>query len=183
MYLFKLRNARGDARAAFDAFAATIGLTRETAVDFPNLTTTFVSPTYGYSIGNIDRGGRTGDPVWDPANQQRSQPETHDRFDFVDTGYGAVSRARRQRSRRGLDRRMGRRVRHADGGAAAVCLAASRRRSPSTGNRAGSLSVTDQGVEQYGDRRRRRPALPPHPRTPTALTPGRSSTLGSPRST
>ena len=33
-----------------------VDLPRETAVDTPGLTTTFVSPTYGYSFGYLDRG-------------------------------------------------------------------------------------------------------------------------------
>ena len=70
IYLFTLSHDRSDARAVFDAFAATIDLTPETAVDFPDLTTTFVSPTYGYSFGYIDRGGLApATELWDPVNQ------------------------------------------------------------------------------------------------------------------
>ena len=79
LYLFTLAHDRSDARAVFDAFVATIDLTPETAVDFPGLTTTFVSPTYGYSFRYLDRGG-------------------------LDTGHGALGSrqpaARRHRLRR-----------------------------------------------------------------------------------
>jgi hypothetical protein len=77
LYLFVLEHDRGDGRAVFDAFVATIDLTPETAVDFPGLTTTFVSPTYGYSFKYHDRGGLQ------PANA------VDDRFDAVETGLGA----------------------------------------------------------------------------------------------
>lgn len=71
IYLFTLLHDRSDARAVFDAFAATIELTPETAVDVPDSTwverlmnmkkTTFVSPINGYSFKYLDRGGvRTG---------------------------------------------------------------------------------------------------------------------------
>ncbi len=67
LYLFTLSHDRSDARAVFDAFAATIDLTPETAVDFPDLTTTFVSPTYGYSFKYLDRGGLApATELWDP---------------------------------------------------------------------------------------------------------------------
>ena len=91
LYLFTLSHDRSDARAVFDAFAATIDLTPETAVDFPGLTTTFVSPTYGYSFGYIDRGGLTpATELWDPVNQQPiSNPDNpSERFDSVETGFG-----------------------------------------------------------------------------------------------
>ena len=70
LYLFTLSHDRSDARAVFDAFVATIDLTPETAVDFPAPTTTFVSPTNGFSFEYYDRGGlapATG--LWDPVNQ------------------------------------------------------------------------------------------------------------------
>ncbi len=100
LYLFTLSHHRRDARAVFDAFAATIDLTPETAVDFPGLTTTFVSPTYGYSFGWIDRGGGLwpATELWDPVNQQPisnadspfSNPDNpFGRFDYVETGFGA----------------------------------------------------------------------------------------------
>ncbi len=57
LYLFTLSHDRTDARAVFNAFTATIDLTPDTAVEFPGLTTTFVSPTYGYSFKYHDRGG------------------------------------------------------------------------------------------------------------------------------
>ena len=91
LYLFTLSHDRGDARAVFDAFVATIDLTPETAVDLPGLTTTFVSPTYGYSFGYIDRGGLApATELWDPVNQRPiSNPDNpSDRFDSVETGFG-----------------------------------------------------------------------------------------------
>ncbi len=94
IYQFTLLDDRGDARAVFDAFAATIRLTPETAVDFPNLTTgtmgrTFVSPTYGYSFAYIDRGGLVpATELWDPVNQQ-FDVDFDDRFDAVETGFAA----------------------------------------------------------------------------------------------
>jgi hypothetical protein len=76
LYLFTLRHDRSNARAVFDAFAATIDLTPETSVDFPGLTSTFVSPTNGYTFKYHDRGGL------EPATE-------HDSFDAVETGLGA----------------------------------------------------------------------------------------------
>jgi hypothetical protein len=101
LYLFTLSHDRSDARSVFDAFVATIDLTPATAVDFPGLTKTFVSPTYGYSFGYI--GGLTpAKERWDPDNQPvedvacRTGPPpagrtcTFDpRFDAVETGRGA----------------------------------------------------------------------------------------------
>ena len=70
LYLFTLTHDRSDARAVFDAFVATIDLTPETAVDFPGLTTTFVSPTNGFSFEYYDRGGLApATELWDPVNQ------------------------------------------------------------------------------------------------------------------
>lgn len=89
-YFFALSHDRGDARAVFDAFAATIDLTPETAVDFPASMTTFVSPTYGYSFRYFDRGGlapATG--RWDPLDDQIDTVQFDDRFDAVATGLGA----------------------------------------------------------------------------------------------
>jgi hypothetical protein len=89
LYLFTLLHDRSDARAVFDAFAATIDLTPETAVDVPALTTTFVSPTYGYSFKYLDRGEGTLAPArerWDPA----SGAPYDDAFDTVETGLAAV---------------------------------------------------------------------------------------------
>jgi hypothetical protein len=89
LYLFTLSHDRGDARAVFDAFVATIDLRPKTAVAFPGLTTTFFSPTYGFSFGYLDRGEGTLTPAkerWDPA---RGTPYD-DAFDTVETGLGAV---------------------------------------------------------------------------------------------
>jgi hypothetical protein len=101
LYLFTLIHDRSNARAVFDAFAATIDLTPETAVEFPAMTTTFVSPTYGYSFKYFDRGKGTVTPakeLWDPANQPPidegmlgdSGAPHWDQFDVVETGMGAV---------------------------------------------------------------------------------------------
>lgn len=90
LYLFTLSHDRTDARAVFDAFAATIDLTPETAVDYPGLTTTFVSPTYGYSFGYIDRGGLApATDIWDPVNQSADDIDFDDRFDAVETALAA----------------------------------------------------------------------------------------------
>jgi hypothetical protein len=96
LYLFALLHDRSDARAVFDAFAATIDLRPETAVDVPGLTTTFVSPTNGYSFGYIDRGGLVpATELWDPVID--GTPDTssaHDApFDGVETGLGAYFKA------------------------------------------------------------------------------------------
>ena len=84
LYLFTLSHDRSDARAVFDAFAATIDLTPETAVDFPAMTTTFVSPTNGFSFGFI-RGLIPATGLWDPVNDNQAD----DGFDVVETGLGA----------------------------------------------------------------------------------------------
>lgn len=89
LYLFTLLHDRTDARAVFDAFAATIDLTPETAVDFPGLTTTFVSPTNGFSFKYLDRGGlKTAKELWDPVTQPRpdNSGAYDDPFDTVETG-------------------------------------------------------------------------------------------------
>jgi len=91
-YLFALSHDRADARAVFDTFAATIDLTPDTAVDFPDLTTTFVSPTNGFSFKYLDRGPATITPAkepWDPANQPPIEIDFDDRFDAVETGLAA----------------------------------------------------------------------------------------------
>jgi hypothetical protein len=101
LYLFTLVHARSDARAVFDAFAATIDLTPETAGD-PNdvplwisvlrgMTETFVSPTYGYSFEYFDRGGPApATEVWDPGNQPPlDDVGLYERFDANETGLGA----------------------------------------------------------------------------------------------
>jgi hypothetical protein len=92
LYVFTLSHDRSDSRAVFDAFVATIELTPETAVHFPAMTTTFVSPTNGYSFKYHDRGGlapatKLWDPVIDPPADNSG---THDDpFDGVETGFGA----------------------------------------------------------------------------------------------
>ena len=86
LYLFTLTHTRTDARAVFDAFAATINLTPGTAVDFHGLTTTFVSPTNGFSSGITVRGGLTpATRLWDPVNNNKAD----DGFDVVETGLAA----------------------------------------------------------------------------------------------
>ena len=88
VYYFTLSHDRSDARAVFDAFAATIDLTPETAVDFPALTTTFVSPTNGFSFKYFHRGEDTLTPakgLWDPVNAQAD-----DGFDVADPHIGAI---------------------------------------------------------------------------------------------
>ena len=98
LYLFNLLHERSDARTVFDAFAATIDLTPETAVDVPALTTTFVSPTNGFSFKYLDRGGLyPAKELWDPANQPPIGEELDgfgaphwDAFDVVETGLRAV---------------------------------------------------------------------------------------------
>jgi hypothetical protein len=91
LYAFTLSHERRDARAAFDAFAATIELTPETAVDYPALTSTFVSPINGFTFDYFDRGGL--DPAserWDPAGPPLDVHTTLDnRYDGVDTGLSA----------------------------------------------------------------------------------------------
>jgi hypothetical protein len=98
LYLFALRHDRTDARAVFDAFAATIDLTPETAADpddVPNwisvlqgMTKTFVSPTYGYSFKYI-RGITPATEAWDPGNQPLDDVNRDDQFDGNQTGAGA----------------------------------------------------------------------------------------------
>ena len=87
-YLFALSHDRPDARAVFDAFIATIDLTPKTAVDFPNLTSTFVSPTYGFSFGYVRGKPEPATELWDPGNQQ-IDTDFDDRFDVVETGLAA----------------------------------------------------------------------------------------------
>jgi hypothetical protein len=94
LYLFTLLAHRSDARAVFDAFAATIDLTPETAVDYPGMTTTFVSPTYGYSFKYHDRGGLApATEFWDPGNQPIEDRNFDPRFDAVETGLAAYFEA------------------------------------------------------------------------------------------
>jgi hypothetical protein len=103
LYLFALLHERSDARAVFDAFAATIDLTPETAADaddVPNwvailrgMTKTFVSPTYGYSF-KYGRGEvAPATKPWDPANQPADDIDFDSRFDGLETGYGAYFEA------------------------------------------------------------------------------------------
>jgi hypothetical protein len=68
----------------------------ETAVDFPNLTTTFVSPRNGFSVKYFDRGEGTLTPakeLWDPHHPKPRPVSSGERdtpFDVVETGLGAV---------------------------------------------------------------------------------------------
>jgi hypothetical protein len=94
LYLFTLTHDRSDARALFDALVATIDLTPQTAIRYPAMTTTFVSPTYGYSFKFHDRGGLApATERWDPANQPLSPRNLDKRVDGVETGYGAYFEA------------------------------------------------------------------------------------------
>jgi hypothetical protein len=88
LYLFSLSHDRSDARAVFDAFVATIELTPQNTVDFPPLTETFVSPTYGYSFG-YNRGITPATERWDPDEQPVEDIDFDPRFDAVETGYAA----------------------------------------------------------------------------------------------
>lgn len=92
LYLFRVTGDRSDARAVFDAFAATIDLTPETAIDYPALPRTFVSPTYGYSFKYI-RGLTPATERWDPVNQPLKDRNFDDRFDAVETGLSAYFEA------------------------------------------------------------------------------------------
>jgi hypothetical protein len=90
LYVFTLSHPGSDARALFDAVAATIDLTPETAVDVQALPDTFVSPTYGYSFRYMDRGGLApATELWDPANQPSSVRWGDERYDAVETGFAA----------------------------------------------------------------------------------------------
>ena len=81
------------AQAWQKAFAA-IDLIPETAVDYFGLTATFVSPTYGYAFGYVDRGGLTpATELWDPGNQPIDDLNFDPRFDSVETGYAAYFEA------------------------------------------------------------------------------------------
>lgn len=102
LYLFTLQHERRDARAVFDAIAATIDLTPETAADtydapmwiavLRGMTKTFVSPSYGYSFKYLDRGPvRLPTEPWDPVNQESE--DAINRFDAVETGFGAYFEA------------------------------------------------------------------------------------------
>ena len=95
LYLFTMTHGRSDARAVFDAFVATIDLRPEAAVDFPGLTTTFISPTNGFSFDYPDRGGLApATELWDPVNDQLDDNDYDaypdpEGFDGVETGLGA----------------------------------------------------------------------------------------------
>ena len=90
LYLFTLLDGGSDARAEFDALADSIRLSEGTAVDYPALTTTFDSPTYGYSMGFFDRGGLApATERWDPVPGQIEDNQVDERFDGVETGLGA----------------------------------------------------------------------------------------------
>ena len=94
LYVFTLVHDRSDARAVFDAFAATIDLTPETAIDYPALTSTFVSPTYGYSFGYFRGVPEPATERWDPVNQSHDDRNFFDdRFDAVETGLAAYFEA------------------------------------------------------------------------------------------
>ncbi len=96
LYVFTLSHDRSDPRAVFDAFAATIDLTPETAVNFPAMATTFVSPTNGFSFKYHDRGGLApATELWDPVIDPPADTSgAHDGpFDGVETGYGAYFKA------------------------------------------------------------------------------------------
>ena len=89
LYIFILSHERNDARVLFDALVATIDLTPETTVHFPGMEDTFVSPTYGFTFGYLDRGGfEPATEQWDPTDQQ-FDVNFYKRFDYLDTGFGA----------------------------------------------------------------------------------------------
>ncbi len=90
LYIFTLHDDRSNARAVFDAFAATIHLTPDTADDLPTPDSTFVSPTNGFSVGYFDRGGlEPAKDLWDPVDPATSvYPDTDHGFDLIDTGFG-----------------------------------------------------------------------------------------------
>ena len=169
LYLFTLLAGRSDARAVFDAFAATIDLTPETAVDYPGLTSTFVSPTNDYSFMYIDRGGL--DPakaLWDPVNQppiasddsmapsRRTKPNSMS----WRQAWAPSSRARRRRSRMGS--------RSMDGStppSSSTCRAAACSSQPTGGDHHRRAVGQDLGVcePDRRNRRRRRATLSLHP--------------------
>ncbi len=63
------------------------------ATYFPAITTTFVSPTYGYSIKTpYRRVLEEATEIWDPANQPLADRDVDDRFDGVETGVAAYFR-------------------------------------------------------------------------------------------
>ena len=63
------------------------------ALSIPDLTTTFVSPTYGVSFKYLDRGGLTpARELWDPVKQQ-ADIDFDPAFDAVETGLSAYFEA------------------------------------------------------------------------------------------
>lgn len=95
VYQFTVRHGGSDARAVFDTFAATIRLTPETAVDFPDVATgsTFVSPTNGFSVKYV-RGLEPATALWDPdiqpSTDEREHLGFHPAFDLIETGFSAI---------------------------------------------------------------------------------------------
>jgi hypothetical protein len=83
VYLFTLSDEGSDARAVFDAFAATIELTWRTAYAFPKLATTFDSPSYGFSVDYPSRAAITpATEPWGPGGQELA-------VDGIETGLAA----------------------------------------------------------------------------------------------
>ncbi len=148
-------------------------------VNLPYLTTTFVSPTYGYSFKYLDRGGLApATELWDPVNEQfDDNKQFDDRFDAVETGLGAYFAAASTEVPEGVS--IDEWVDEYVSLAAAVSLAASKRRSPSMGSRAGSRSVRT-GSRQPSSRAG---GSISSPCCTCAVTPELSSTPGSGRST
>lgn len=119
-----------------------------TVPGFSNLTTTFVSPTHGFSFrygrGRPIPATKIWDPVIEPPVDTRG---TYDGpFDIWETGYAAFFKSASTEIPEGvsIDEWVDEYVTPlaAGGWRLAVCLAASRQRSPSMGNRAGSRSAT-----------------------------------------
>ena len=136
-------------------------------------TTTFVSPTNGFAVGYLDRG----DVTVTAAKELWGLGERGDGFDVVEIGSAAVFTGASTKIPDGVS--VDEWVDEHVSPAAATCLAASNRRSPSMGSRAGSRNVRT---------RSRRPLSPAggsicSPCRTTAVTPERSSTPSSPPST
>jgi hypothetical protein len=94
LYVFTLSHDRPDAGAVFEAFASTIDLTPETAVLFPPMYETFVSPTYGYSSDYWPRGRpEPASQHWDPDDQPVEDINFDARFDAHETGFYAYFEA------------------------------------------------------------------------------------------
>ena len=95
LYLFTLSHDRSDARAVFDAFAATIDLTPETAVDFPghddDLRLADQRLLLQVSRQGRARAGHGALGSRQPAARRASTSTT--RFDVVETGLGAYFEA------------------------------------------------------------------------------------------